>query len=398
MFKVLMKRRMMTRAMVFSMILLTFGSMFSFVLSSGSKAYATHEIVCEGPGTGVLGLGPGDITIRTVSCEFGENQVLGCESIPHDVPVAVCRLPQGFPPGPTIYQIETGDGAGCSFGEETVAEFTGGQGAVGQTGGDLDDPSPSCESNLPGLGWILCAVAETLLKVFEDFLGGTVIRTILEYDLVDTPEQAEGLRGIWAGFRTLANVGFVIAFMVVVYSAATGNALSAYDVKRLLPRLLIGAIGVNLSFFICREMVGLFNDLGNGIRDIMLAPVGGGEALYDEVSSTSLLDWTEAGATILTVILLTIAFVFSIAGLLTVLVAFLLRNIALTVLIVISPLAFVAWILPNTDGFYKRWFKLFTNMLALFPMTMAFLSAGALVSSIWAAGEGRFGDTFISIV
>ena len=268
---------------------------------------------------------------------------------------------------------------------------------------------PTCESNLPGLGWILCVVAEYLIVFLEDAIGGTLIPSILNYNLIADEANQAGLLSVWSGFRILANIGFVIAFMVVIYAAASGNALSAYDVKRLLPRLLIGSIMVQLSFFICRELVELFNALGSGVTDLMLAPLPGGDERSGLVPSEysqangggGLAVWGEEFATVLTVILLIVAMLFAIGGILTVIIVFILRNIILTILIVISPIAFVAWVLPNTENLFKRWFKFFINNLALFPVAMAFFASGRLMKEIWVdstAADPQFGNVIIGVI
>lgn len=260
--------------------------------------------------------------------------------------------------------------------------------------GSAGTPDPSCESNISDLGWILCPVAQTLLNIMDDIVGGTLVEGILTFDLVNT--QYDALQSIWVGFRTIANLGFVIAFFVVIYAAATGNALSAYDVKKILPRLVVGAIAVQLSFFICVELANLFNAFGKGIEEVMLSPLpeGGGVAsLYNDSGIeggviNNLSAFAEGAATAITLVLLIIGFIMSLLGVLMMIVVFLLRNMALLILTVLSPLAFVAWILPNTESYFKKWFNFYIQLLALFPIAVMFLASGRLVGSIWSAGNG----------
>lgn len=266
---------------------------------------------------------------------------------------------------------------------------------AGGIGADSGAAQPTCESSVGALGWFLCPVSEFLLDTLEGVMRDDVVMNILSFNsLEDGSNQQEALNVVWSGFRTIANVGFVIAFFVVVYSAASGGFLSAYDVKKLIPKLLIGAILVQLSFFICIQLVGLFNAFGAGIVDIMLAPIptdgdginaafGGGEGIRDGL----------AGAIVgvvatLVLVLIIIGLIFSITGVFLMIVVFILRNMALIVLTVISPLAFVTWILPNTEGLFKKWWGFYIQLLAVFPIAMAFLASGRLVAYVWSSGGG----------
>jgi len=271
--------------------------------------------------------------------------------------------------------------------------------SAGTTEDSLPTPDASCKNSLISpLGWILCPLTEGVLDVLEGILRDGIVKSILDFDVLDKnsdSNQREALLSIWGGFRTLANIGFVIVFFIAIYSAASGGILSSYDVKKLLPKLLIGAILVQLSFFITTQLVAIFNALGNSVVDLMLAPLGGeaaagSGALYntDIISLGTFTDGVTNSVTMLLLILVLVAGVFSILGVLLMVMVFLLRNMALMILTVISPLAFVAWILPNTEGLFKKWWGAYIQLLALFPIAMAFLASGRLVSFIWASGDG----------
>lgn len=42
--------------------------------------------------------------------------------------------------------------------------------------------------------------------------------------------------------RNIANVVFVVMFLVVIYSLLTGRGVGNYNIKRMLPRFIVGAI------------------------------------------------------------------------------------------------------------------------------------------------------------
>ena len=55
----------------------------------------------------------------------------------------------------------------------------------------------------------------------------------------------------WNTFRDIANVIFVILLMVVIFSQLTGVGIDNYGIKKILPKLIIAAILINLSYLIC---------------------------------------------------------------------------------------------------------------------------------------------------
>src|SRR6185503_19574719 len=52
------------------------------------------------------------------------------------------------------------------------------------------------------------------------------------------------------------------------------------------------------------------------------------------------------------------------------------------------PLAFIAWVLPGMDRYWKLWKDNFIKMLLMFPMIMALLAAGRIFASITAGNSG----------
>ena len=74
--------------------------------------------------------------------------------------------------------------------------------------------------------------------------------------------------------RDFANIIFIIGFLIIVFSQLTSFGVSNYGIKRLLPKIIIAAILVNVSFYICAIAVDLSNILGNSLRGILM-PEGG---------------------------------------------------------------------------------------------------------------------------
>ncbi len=304
----------------------------------------------------------------------------------------------------TITIYESVDAANFKADVASISE-----GYIDPTTNPIDDSgtaTSTCESSNPSLGWFMCPVAEKLLKVLDDTVRDGVLENTLTLEALDNPDQRQALENVWTGFRSLANAGFVIAFFVFIYSAITGGVLAAYDMKKLAPKLLVGALAVQLSLFICGELIDLFNALGNGIVDVMLAPLpdnaqSGIAGVFppDTWQNDSILTKALAGTvSALVLVFIIVGVLFALAGVFVMMVVFLIRNMALLVLTVISPLAFVAWILPNTEGLFKKWWGFYIQLLALFPIAMAFLASGRLVSYIWSNGSESWANVWVGMI
>jgi hypothetical protein len=66
------------------------------------------------------------------------------------------------------------------------------------------------------------------------------------------------------------------------------------------------------------------------------------------------------------------------------------RKAGIVVLTVISPLAVLAYMLPNTKKFYDRWWNLFLGFLIVYPVASLMMGAGDFVSRILLSSSSGF--------
>jgi hypothetical protein len=59
-----------------------------------------------------------------------------------------------------------------------------------------------------------------------------------------------------------------------------------------------------------------------------------------------------------------------------------LRQIAVILLIILSPVALICYVLPNTQRGFRFWWESFSKLLLMFPMIVAFITAGHIFSAI----------------
>lgn len=292
--------------------------------------------------------------------------------------------------------------------ERKDAEEAGNKDSTGAVG---SENVSSCV--IEGIGWIICPVITFMASVADAsfiFLANSFLRT--DPQVFNTNSDTYKA---WSVMRSIANVAFVIIFLIIIFSQLTSMGVSNYGVKKMLPRLLVAAILVNLSYFICQVAIDLSNILGYSIKDAFggvtsvvadttniqaLAAnpfnTGSGFAGIAGAVITSALVGVALYSLLSSLIPILLAAVIALVVILFILIA---RQAIIVLLIVISPLAFVAFLLPNTEGLFKQWRKMLTAMLLLFPIIALVYGASELASQVLAGAfagtvEGDSSDLF----
>ena len=205
---------------------------------------------------------------------------------------------------------------------------------------------------------------------------------------------------IWLYARNITNIVFIIFLMLVIYSQLTGFGISNYGIKKTLPRLIIAAILVNISYILCVAAVDLSNIIGRGLHDFLSnvateALSSGAISADVNVSFYDVFTTIAAGGVIgaLAVglsggplgLLLTLIPVI-LGGIISVIIGLAtisLRQAVIILLVAIAPLAFVAYLLPNTEKWFSKWVNLFSQMLFFYPMFSLLFGASKLASWIF---------------
>jgi len=253
--------------------------------------------------------------------------------------------------------------------------------------GESNQTESSC--SIGGIGWIICPVTIFLAEGMDNIF--TFLTQFLEVQPSLLGDPTSPLYVTWNIMRTIANVAFIIVFLIIIYSQLTSIGVSNYGLKKLLPRLIVSAILVNLSFIITALAVDISNVLGYSLQDIFIQIRQSTFSMTDDTYnswSTSTNVWSSVAAFVLSsgaIVGGGLAVIGASAGaggalylllpilvglILTVLFVLLLlaaRQAIIVVLIMIAPLAFVAYLLPNTEKWFGKWRDLFMTMLVFFP-------------------------------
>ena len=114
---------------------------------------------------------------------------------------------------------------------------------------------PTCETAGATLSWITCPIIDGIIKAVNG-INHYVIQPMLKLPLITLTNNTSGesqAYQVWSNFRIYGNVVLVIALLVLVFGEVVGGGvIDAYTAKKMLPRILIGAILINLSIYIVR--------------------------------------------------------------------------------------------------------------------------------------------------
>jgi hypothetical protein len=265
------------------------------------------------------------------------------------------------------------------------------------------DQNASCKKQVGvAVGWIVCPIVE-LATDMTDFLY-SAIKDVL----VVTPismDDSSSVYIVWRYFLGIANIVFIIFLLIVIYSQITGLGISNYGIKKALPKLIIAAVLVNLSYIICTLAIDVSNIAGESFRGLfdtvkesaiaagaVNTDVGFGEMLATIIGGGGILIGGVAIAAVSGALWMLIPTV--LAGLVSVAAGFLtlgIRQAVIVLLVMISPLAFVCYLLPNTEKLFKKWKDLFVQMLVFYPMFSILYGASALAGwAIIASAKSSF--------
>ncbi len=264
----------------------------------------------------------------------------------------------------------------------------------------------TCESGSFSLNWILCPVFNALSSV-TDWFFTQVIEPELSTQPVCLNSNGNGCEGgannviyqAWSNFRIYGDVLLIIALIVIVYAETIGGGLvDAYTVRKVLPRLLAAAILVNLSIYIVAALVDITNVVGGTIGQIITAPLGS-KAVFQitpgGISQATIFTGGFVGvalgasaivtlfATMEGAILLLVGLVIpALLAVLAVFVTLILRKAIIIFLILVSPIAFALYCLPNTERYFRRWWKTLFEMLLIYPIVVLIFAIADIMSAI----------------
>lgn len=307
-----------------------------------------------------------------------------------------------------------------------LAVFVGWQGMSQDTYAD-GDPTYDCMASgaSESLGWGVCPVL-TWMSGASNNLYNDWVKPALQVDpKLFTQKNTDGdnatLEG-WKVFRNIANSVLIILLLGVIFSQLTGVGIDNYGIKKILPKLIVAAVLMNLSYWLCVALVDVSNIFGNSLQamfngwaeGIKVPNKTGGVDIASFLGNGTLV-WagvlvalaSGVWATIATggggalAIMLLLAAISVVATLFALFLLLAVREAAIVVLVMLAPLAFACYMLPNTKNMFDRWKKLGEGLLLVYPIAGLLVGGGNFVSRVLLASGGAtdgFFPAFAAII
>lgn len=249
------------------------------------------------------------------------------------------------------------------------------------------------------LGWFICPA----INVAIGFADGAW--SIFEFLLINNPLDRSGAYyDSWTKVRDLANAILVVIFLGIVISQVSNIGISNYGIKKMLPRLVIVAVAINISYYLMQVIIDIANITGKSIDGIFsgfesysgLKAANGWSVLLDSI----LLSATVAGSVGVTlaagavlgwpaiILFLGAMIIPAIIGIIAGLLALQVRSMLIPILAIFSPVALVAWVLPNTQKLFDKWKSMFTGLVFLYPLASIYYGGLKFAASL-TLGEGK---------
>jgi hypothetical protein len=219
------------------------------------------------------------------------------------------------------------------------------------------------------------------------FLGGNLANWALSLnaDIINSPSVQTG----WVISRDLANLGFVLAIILIAF--ITILRIESYQTKQMLTRLITAALLVNFSLVIA----GVFIDFSGVMTDFfinkatnnspskmadgfaqglqvqkMLKVTADQEKIQKTIEGVTGISLIPFAMSIFFVALFTGIAAISLFGLAAMLF---IRYIALTILLILMPLAWLLWIWPDFEGQWRKWWSEFFRWVWFAPAVSFFI-------------------------
>jgi len=273
-----------------------------------------------------------------------------------------------------------------------------------------------------GAMWALDATAGNVMKfaawlIFKLFsiglvMSGFLLDTSITFSLSSAHFNLPAVHAGWVTVRDFANLFFIFIMLYI----AIATILNMGNYKQALLKVIVGAVLINFSLFFTRVIidagnilaVGFYNEASEITIDSGGGPVTGHsissvfmsgfqlQTMMDSSQYDHITNFDAATAYIWGTIGEAVAmFVFFAAALM-----FVGRTVTLIFLMVLSPLAFVAMVLPGTKGYATKWWRALIDQTFFAP---AFLFLILIVAKIIKSGNlinitGSGGGSFANML
>lgn len=284
--------------------------------------------------------------------------------------------------------------------QNETTENSDGNNENGEENSENTESSTSCYDQVGSLGWIICPGAGLFGSVIDGAYN--ILTNWISTNPLPTNEDSP-VYITWNYFKNITNSVFIIFFLIIILSQLTGWGINNYGIKKALPRIVITAILANLSYFLCILAVDLSNVLGASIYGfftniqntaiesgaissaaasasvsaIVASLIGVGAAAGTVAFAAITLGGIEGIIWMLLPVLLS-----GVIAIFSAVVTMAARQALIFILVIVAPLAIIAYMLPNTEKYTRKWFAMLFQMLIFYPSFAILYGASQLAGMV----------------
>jgi hypothetical protein len=235
------------------------------------------------------------------------------------------------------------------------------------------------------VGDAVATLLSWIVQYIVQLVGGLI--TLILWVLVGVAQYndfitAQPVVSGWAIVRDFCNMFFILLLLVVAF--ATILRVEGYDIKKMVPKLLVMAVLINFSKTICglildganlvmNTFVSSFKDqLSQGFTQLL----GINQILQVKTTSDSATLSGAAFGSAQTLIALFLAVVVSLIALVVIIVitaVLVIRMVMIWIYIVLSPMAYFLSTIPGGKKYASQWWGDFTNYVIVGPILAFFI-------------------------
>jgi hypothetical protein len=236
--------------------------------------------------------------------------------------------------------------------------------------------TPAAQASVTG--WLADLLTSILFSVAGLFIKLTffILKFVIEVAAYNNFIDSSAVIVGWVMVRDVTNMFFVVVLLLISFGTILG--LEQYEYKKLLVKLLMAAIIVNFSRIICGVIIDIAQVIMitfvNGIAATAsgnLVSMFGIDKIFKLTGDATGIN--QSGSTFLAAVMAITFSAIMMMTMLTFLFLLMARMIALWILIVLSPFAFVLNVLPQTQKYAGQWWSEFGGNVVAGPIIAFFL-------------------------
>ena len=264
---------------------------------------------------------------------------------------------------------------------------------------------------LAPLGWVAILVLQLANLIL--WIAGTVLNAIVQFTIVDMSLNISRVGGIdtaWRAIRDIANMGFIF---ILLYAAIKTILGMGSETKKLVVSVIVVAILINFSLFFTKLVIdasnvlavffydvlapGALADADTGLSDMMMRPLGL-TSLQNTIGFGGLLDGKKMIiiGVMGSIFVIIAAFVFF-----AIAIMFVIRFVVLIFVLILSPIAFMAFVLPALKPYGDKWKDaligqaFFAPIYFMLTYIVVVVANGLFADPADAASQGTFSSAFV---